>query len=132
MHETDVVVIGAGPAGMTVALELARRGARVTLLEASDAVGGMSRTIERFGHTVDLGPHRFFPSDARVNRVFLDVLGGEYEMVDRLTRIRYRDAFFDYPLRAGDAFLEFGVAETARCVASYAAARLRGAPTSGR
>ena len=128
MHKTDVVVIGAGPAGMTAAYDLARRGARVTVLEAADAVGGMSRTIRLFDHVVDLGPHRFFSSDARVNRLFLDVLGGDYEMVDRLTRIRYRDRFFDYPLRATDAFLKLGVAETTRCVASYAAAQLRGAP----
>jgi monoamine oxidase len=56
----EVVVIGAGPAGLTAALELGKRGATCTVLEADSVVGGISRTVERDGWRFDLGGHRFF------------------------------------------------------------------------
>lgn len=120
----DVAVIGAGPAGLTAAYQLAKAGKRVTVFEASPYVGGMCRSFELWGQTVDVGPHRFFSSDARVNRLWLEVIGKDYRMVDRLSRILYRDKFFHYPLRAGDALANLGVVEAARCVASYGRARL--------
>ena len=59
--ETDaIVIIGAGPAGLTAAHELAKRGATATILEADTVVGGISRTVERDGWRFDIGGHRFF------------------------------------------------------------------------
>jgi len=68
---------------------------------------------------VDLGPHRFFSVDKRVNQLWLEVVGRDYRMVDRLTRILYRGRLFHYPLKAIDALAKLGPGETARCVASY-------------
>ncbi|MEZ5079058.1 MAG: FAD-dependent oxidoreductase [Thermoleophilia bacterium] len=120
-----VAVIGAGPAGATAALELARRGVQVDLYEASDAVGGLARTIELWGQRVDLGPHRFFSSDRRINSLWLSIVGTDYAMVDRLTRIHYRGKLFQYPLQPGQALRHLGPLEAARCVADYARERLR-------
>ncbi|PKV14095.1 NAD(P)/FAD-dependent oxidoreductase [Xanthomonas prunicola] len=56
-----VVIIGAGPAGLTAALELVGQpGVQVTLLEADDCVGGISRTVNHNGNRIDIGGHRFF------------------------------------------------------------------------
>ena len=114
-----VAVIGAGPAGMTAAYQLSKDGTEVDVFEASDAVGGLARTIERWGQKVDVGPHRFFSNDARVNRLWLEVIGRDYRMIDRLTRIYYRKRFFDYPLRAANALWNMGLFSAARCLASY-------------
>ena len=54
------LVLGAGPAGLTAGYLLARRGLPVTVLEASDQVGGLARTEVRDGYRFDLGGHRFF------------------------------------------------------------------------
>ncbi|MBM4320654.1 MAG: hypothetical protein FJ125_12020, partial [Deltaproteobacteria bacterium] len=89
------------------------------VFEASDAVGGMARSLELWGQKVDLGPHRFFSSDARVNRLWLEVVGRSYRMVDRLTRIYYRRRFFDYPLRPRNALLNMGLGNAVICLASY-------------
>jgi protoporphyrinogen oxidase len=114
-----IAVIGAGPAGMTAAYQLSKEGAEVDVFEASGEVGGLARTIERWGQKVDLGPHRFFSDDVRVNRLWLEVVGRDYRMVDRLTRIYYRKRFFDYPLRATNALWNMGLLGAARCLASY-------------
>ena len=123
-----VGIIGAGPAGMTAAFELARSGAEVELFEASPQVGGMARSIPLWGQTVDLGPHRFFSRDTRVNRLWLEMAGRDYDMVNRLTRILYKDAFFHYPLRPFNALLNLGPLESLRCLASYGWERLNPAP----
>lgn len=121
----DIAVIGAGPAGATAAYELFKAGHRVQLFEASPFVGGMARTFELWDQKVDVGPHRFFSSDARVNRLWLEVVGKDYRMVERLTRIFYDGKFFDYPLQATNALKGLGLAEAARCMASCGQSRLR-------
>jgi len=120
-----IAVIGAGPAGMTAAYELAKRGFKVDVYEASNAVGGLARTIELWGQKVDLGPHRFFSSDTRVNQLWLEVAGKDYEMVDRLTRIFYKNKFFYYPLKPFNALINLGFLESFLCLFSYMKETLR-------
>src|SRR5258708_1699773 len=61
------VIIGAGPAGLTAGLELLRRtDIKPILLEASEEIGGISRTIKYKGNRMDIGGHRFFSKSDRV------------------------------------------------------------------
>ena len=115
-----VGIIGAGPAGITAAYELTKRGVRVEVFEAGPHVGGLARTIDLWGQRVDLGPHRFFSKDARVNRLWHEVAAGDFKVVKRLTRIFYDSKFYDYPLRPSNALKNMGVVSAVSCVASYA------------
>ena len=112
-----VAVIGAGPAGITAAYELAKGGAEVEVFEAGATVGGLSRSFELWGQTVDLGPHRFFSNDLRVNKLWLEVVGKDYAMVDRLTRIYYKKQFFNYPLKPANALRNMGIFNAVACLA---------------
>ena len=120
-----VAVIGAGPAGATAAYLLAKRGVEVDLYEASPHVGGMSRSIELWGQIVDIGAHRFFSSDPRVNKLWLEVVGKDYAMVNRLSRIMYQNKFYDYPIKASNALQNLGIFESLLCVGSYAWQRVK-------
>lgn len=115
-----IAVIGAGPAGLTAAYELSRRGHEVEIFEASPQVGGMARSFELWETRVDLGPHRFFSGDPRVNTLWHDLVGPDFQMVDRMTRIFHSGKFFDYPLRPMNALARLGLIESARCMMSYA------------
>jgi protoporphyrinogen oxidase len=122
----DVVIVGAGPAGLTAAYQLAKAGVAATVLEADDVVGGISRTVERDGWRFDIGGHRFFTKVGPVERFWHEVLPDEEFMLrPRKSRIYYQGKFFDYPLKASNALSNLGVLEATRCVASYAWARIR-------
>src|SRR6266516_2434150 len=114
------VVIGAGPAGLTAAYQLVKRGAPVQVFEADGVVGGISRTVEREGWRFDIGGHRFFTKAAPVEALWHEILPDEeFLMRPRMSRIHYRGKLFDYPLKAGNALSGLGLLEAARCVASY-------------
>ena len=123
-----IAVIGAGPAGMTAAYKLSEElGQKVSALhiyELSPQVGGLSKSIDLWDQRVDLGPHRFFSQDTKINEVWLEVVGREYDIVNRQTRIYYKKKFFDYPIRAMNALKGLGLFEAARCMISYFFERL--------
>src|SRR6202789_1892426 len=69
------IVIGAGPAGLTAALEVLRRtGVRPIVLEASEEIGGISRTIRYKGNRMDIGGHRFFSKSDRVMQWWMELM----------------------------------------------------------
>ena len=121
-----VVVIGAGPAGLTAAYQLTKAGRSVTVLEADSVVGGISRTVERDGWRFDIGGHRFFTKVKAVEDLWHEILPDEDFLVrPRMSRIFYEGKYYDYPLKATNALGNLGVIEAARCVLSYVSARMR-------
>ncbi|MER7889797.1 NAD(P)/FAD-dependent oxidoreductase [Micromonospora sp. NPDC094482] len=125
-EQHGTVVIGAGPAGLTAAYELLRRGEPVRVFEADEVVGGISRTVERDGWRFDIGGHRFFTKVPRVEAFWHEILPDEdFLLRPRMSRIFYRGALFNYPLSALNALRNLGLWEAALCMGSYARARLR-------
>src|SRR4051812_30079218 len=119
-HDAPVVVIGAGPAGLTAAYELGKCDVPVTVVEATDAVGGISQTVERDGWRFDIGGHRFFTKVPEVRALWREILPAEdFLSRPRLSRIMYRGALFDYPLRPFRALRQLGPVEALRWLLSY-------------
>ncbi len=121
-----VIVIGAGPAGLTAAYELAKKGTKVTVIESTGSVGGMAKSFELFGQIVDCGPHRFFSSDKIVNDLFHEVVQDDYTLVNRLTRIYYKNKFFYYPLKLENVLKNLSPLEIIQILWSYAVQRVFG------
>ncbi len=120
-----VVIIGAGPAGLTAAYELCREGVPSIVLEKDDVVGGISRTVNYKGYLFDIGGHRFFTKVKAVEDMWREVLGKDrFLRRSRLSRIYYNKKFFYYPLKATNALLGLGLWNCVMMVASYAKAQM--------
>lgn len=120
-----IVVVGAGPAGLTAALELARMGTPVLVVEAGPRVGGLSQTVEHNGFRFDIGGHRFFSKIPAVTALWRSILGTDFIRRPRLSRIFYNGSFFDYPLKPINALRGLGLLRSIGIVTSYVIAQMR-------
>lgn len=99
----DVAVLGAGPAGLGAAWWLARKGARVAVLERAPAVGGLAASFEVGGIRVDNGSHRLHPAtDPAIMAELCQLLGDDLRERPRNGRIRLEGRWIGFPLRTGD------------------------------
>ena len=124
----QVVIIGAGPAGLTAAYELAKLDGNPIVIEKGDKVGGIARTEAYKGFYFDMGGHRFFTKVEEVNKTWREVLGDNFLRRPRLSRIYYNHKFFDYPLKPMNALAGLGLRQSFLIALSYLRWRLRPYP----
>lgn len=144
------IIIGAGPAGLTAAYELLKQtDYKVIILEETDEIGGISRTINYKGNRIDIGGHRFFSKNEKVMNWWLSMLplqgfpskddklinrkkelspaGPDPEITDRVmlsrervSRIYYLRKFFDYPINLKlQTLINMGFLRTLKAGFSY-------------
>src|SRR6195952_1710082 len=114
------VVIGGGPAGLSAGYLLAKAGRKVIVLEAEDQVGGLAKTVvDPDGYRFDLGGHRFFTKNKEVNDLWLEIMGDEFLLRPRMSRIFWRGKYLDYPLNGMDVIKKLGPWELLLCGLSY-------------
>ena len=145
------VIIGGGPAGLTAGYELLKNSKdyEVVILEQSDTLGGISRTVKYNGNRMDIGGHRFFSKDKQVTDFWSElmptqgapsiddkILGREKALVPggpdpekedrvmlirrRISRIYYLHKFFDYPITMKpQTFINMGFTRTVKAGCSY-------------
>src|SRR5438477_8369449 len=119
------LVLGAGPAGLTAGYLLGKSGRDVVVLEAERQVGGLAKTVEIDGYRFDLGGHRFFTKSIEVDTLWHEILGEEFLLRPRMSRIFWNGRYLDYPLRGTDVVRKLGPVELTRCMASYLRAAAR-------
>lgn len=121
----DVAIIGAGPAGLTAAYLLSKKGYSVSVIEKDPQyVGGISRTVEYEGFRFDIGGHRFFSKSQEVVDLWNEILPDDFIQRPRMSRIYYEGKFYSYPLRAFEALWNLGIWRSTLCMLSYAKAKL--------
>ena len=155
-----ILILGAGPAGLSAGYRLLKKNPAldVTILEAEDFIGGISRTVNCNGNRMDIGGHRFFTKDEEVISMWEELMppqgspakddrllgrmpeltqgGADPEKTDlvmlkrrRVSRIFYRKKFFDYPVKMNlSAILAMGPFTTFAAGMSYLRSRIRKLP----
>lgn len=123
--QIQVVIIGAGPAGLTAAYLLTKEGVPVTVLESDpEYVGGIAKTVNYKDYCFDIGGHRFFSKSEEIEALWSEMLPHDMVERPRSSRIFYRKRFFSYPLKPIEALRKLGLIESFHCVLSYVKARL--------
>lgn len=115
----QIIILGAGPAGMACAYTLANAKKPSLVIEREDEPGGLCRTIDFHGYLFDIGGHRFLSKSEEVNQLWHEVMGEDMLRVKRLSRIYYRKRQFDYPLSFFNTFWNLGLRECLLSIGSY-------------
>jgi protoporphyrinogen oxidase len=113
------VIIGAGPAGLTAGYELLKRGVRPLILEKEQRVGGIARTEIYKNYRIDIGGHRFYTKVSEVEQIWHEVLGPDFLLRPRLSRIYYQGQFYQYPLNLINTLGNLGLRESSLILLSY-------------
>ncbi len=124
-HAGDVVILGAGLAGLAAGSLLSDSGADVVIVERERTVGGLARTIEHHGFRFDLGGHRFFTGNKRIEDFVGEAVGGDLLPVRRSSKILLDGAYFDYPLKPLGALGALGLRTAAAALFDYSAEQIR-------
>ena len=121
----DLIVIGAGPAGLTAALEATRCGMSPLVLEQGERVGGISRTEVCQNYRFDIGGHRFFTKVSEIQQLWDESLGSDFRLTPRLSRIFHDHKFYRYPLDIWETLKNLGPLQSFAAIWSFIAARCR-------
>lgn len=122
----ECCIMGAGPAGLAAAIELVKSGKTdLMIIDRNSIAGGLSRTEVRDNYRFDVGPHRFFTPNEEINALWHNTLGKDFIPVNRLTRIYYRNKFFNYPIKAGDVLGKLPFTELAHAIFSFGVAKVK-------
>jgi protoporphyrinogen oxidase len=114
-----VIIIGAGPAGLTAAYELCKAGVESVVVEKDTIVGGLARTVNFNGYLFDIGGHRFFTKVKPIEEMWNEVLGPDFIKRNRLSRIYHNKKFYYYPFRISNALLNLGIGNSILVLISY-------------
>src|ERR1700759_4810251 len=123
--EHPVVVLGAGPAGLTAGYLLAKQGKPVIVLESTDQVGGIARTEVRDGYRFDLGGHRFFTKVKEVDDLWHEIMKEDFLRRPRQSRIYWNNKFLESPLQGMNVIRKLGPVELTPCRLTYSAASMK-------
>ena len=118
-NNENVVIIGAGPAGLTAAYQLSKRGEKSIIVEKDKVVGGISRTVNYKNYLFDIGGHRFFTKIDAAKDMWKEVLNKDMLHRKRLSRIYYNKKFFFYPIRPLNALSGLGIWNSSMIILSY-------------
>jgi len=125
MKEYQCIILGSGPAGIGAATELAQHGVNnILIIDRNKYICGLSRTEVFDGTRFDIGPHRFFTKNKEINELWHKTLGEEFIPVKRLTRIYYKNKYFNYPIKPFDVAFKLGAIELFQAFCSYVYARI--------
>jgi protoporphyrinogen oxidase len=117
--DTEIIIFGGGLAGLSTGYVLSKNNRRVRLLEGGATVGGLSKTIAHRGFLFDLGGHRFLTTNKKIEKLVLDLLGDEYLLVSRTSKIYLFGKYFDYPLKPVNAIFGLGLGTTIHILLDY-------------
>jgi protoporphyrinogen oxidase len=122
----NVLILGGGLTGLSAGFVLSKAGRQVKVFENDAEVGGLSKTIVKNGFRFDLGGHRFFTRNKKIDDLVRNLMGEELVSVHRTSKIYMRGKYFDYPLKPVNAMFGLGIPTTMKIMGDYGIEKIRG------
>lgn len=98
------VIVGAGAAGLTLAYYLCRAGLDVAVLEREENIGGLARSFQYGPWCFDIGPHRFYSTNPKVNAFLQEITRNKFLEIPRVSSVFFMGHYHDWPLRLATVF----------------------------
>ncbi len=98
VKEDKVYILGGGVTGLVLAYELLKRGQSIEIIEKSDTVGGLAKTLSWKGRPIDMGPHIYHTPDKDIQEYWEDEFKGLFHKRDHWSKNLKDGEFFDYPV----------------------------------
>lgn len=115
----QIIVIGGGVSGLSLAWRACECGAGVCVLESDKVVGGLAKTIREDGYCMDVGPHSFFSEDTQIVNTVLALFHGALKPCQRRVKFYYRGKYLNYPLTAFSVLFQMGIWSGIRSAMSF-------------
>ena len=121
----EILILGGGLAGLAAGYSLSKAGLGVKVFEKDTTVGGLARTVVHREFRFDLGGHRFFTKNKKIEDFLIDLMDGELLIVPRKSKILLGNKYFDYPLKPLNAIFGIGIPMTLKVLFDYAFERIK-------
>lgn len=120
----NVIILGAGFSGLSLAWRLSNRGIKVTVIESDEIPGGLAGTLRQDGYCMDVGPHSFFTEDHIIRDTILGLFGNRLPAQPRQVKFYYQGKYLDYPLTAYNVLIQMGIGSGIRTALSFLKSRV--------
>jgi protoporphyrinogen oxidase len=114
-----VIIMGGGPAGLSVGWKLIKNDIQVEVIELENQVGGICRSIRKNGYIFDLGGHRFISKYKGLLKDVSEIMGETLELRPRKSQIRLKGKYYAYPLDAKDLITKMNAFVSIKCLFDY-------------
>ncbi len=117
--EPNVIILGAGFSGLSLAWRLSSQGIKVSVIEANETLGGLAGTYREDGYCMDIGPHSFFTEDTEILDTVLALFNNRLSSKPRQVKFYYQGKYLDYPLTAYNVLVQMGIWSGIRTALSF-------------
>jgi len=122
--DQQIIILGGGFSGLSLALKLSNLGIRVCLLESDNTIGGLAGTLRVDGYCMDIGPHSFFTEDKEILHKVLSLFNNRLPSKPREVKFYYQGKYLDYPLTAYNVLVQMGIWSGIRTALSFLKSKL--------
>jgi protoporphyrinogen oxidase len=120
----NVIILGGGISGLSLAWRLGSRGVQSRVVEMDGIVGGLAKTVREDGYCLDVGPHSFFSENAAITDIVLELFNHSLKPNTRRVKFYYRREYLDYPLTPYSVLVQMGLWSGIRAAISFAKCKL--------
>jgi len=105
----QIIILGAGVSGLSLALRLSTQGVNVFVLESNKMIGGLAGTLRENSYCMDIGPHSLFSEDTEILDAILRLFNNALIAKPRKVKFYYKEKYLDYPLTAYSVLFQMGL-----------------------